>query len=288
MQDNGHETGRTQMTEDLISLKRDAHGVATVTMNNPKKHNAFDDQIIAQLTSAFEKIAADASVRVVILASTGKSFSAGADLNWMKRMADYSYEENLQDAQALANMLRTLNFIPQPTIARVQGAAFGGAVGLVSCCDMAVGSSDALFSLSEVKIGLIPATISPYVVAAIGSRASRRYFTTAERFSSETALKLGLLSEICAPDKLDETIYQLVNALLENSPGAVKAAKSLVFDVAEQGINNDGSSEPVFVMTSERIASIRVSEEGREGLEAFLEKRAPSWKADNIRQTPEQ
>lgn len=276
------------MTDDLISLEQDAHGVAIVTMNNPKKHNAFDDKIIAQLTRAFEKIAADESLRVVILGSTGKSFSAGADLNWMKRMAEYSYEENLQDAQALANMLRTLNFMPQPTIARVQGAAFGGAVGLVSCCDMAVGSTDALFSLSEVKIGLIPATISPYVVAAIGSRASRRYFTTAERFSSETALSLGLLSEVCAPDKLDATINQLINALLENSPGAVKAAKSLVFDVAEQGISNDGSSDPVFAMTSERIAAIRVSEQGREGLKAFLEKRAPSWKTDNDRETLEQ
>ncbi len=267
------------MTEDLIAVQHDARGVATVTMNNPEKHNAFDDKIIAQLTGTFEDIAANETVRVMILASTGKSFSAGADLNWMKRMTDYSYEENLKDAQALAKMLRTLNFMPQPTIAKVQGAAFGGAVGLVSCCDMAVGSTDALFSLSEVKIGLIPATISPYVVAAIGARASRRYFTTAERITSETALQLGLLSEVCAPDVLDDEINQLINVLLENSPAAVNAAKSLVFDVAEQAVNNDGSSDPLIAMTSERIAAIRVSEEGREGLNAFLEKRIPSWRS---------
>ncbi|MFK8050607.1 MAG: enoyl-CoA hydratase/isomerase family protein [Halioglobus sp.] len=266
------------MTNELISVTQDARGVATVTMSNPDKHNAFDDEIIALLTDAFEAIARNESVRVMILASTGKSFSAGADLNWMKRMAGYSYEENLKDAQALAKMLRVLNFMPQPTIAKVQGAAFGGAVGLVSCCDMAVGSSNALFSLSEVKIGLIPATISPYVVAAIGARASRRYFTTAERISSETALHLGLLSEVCAVEKLDGCVDQLIHALLDNSPAAVRAAKSLVFDVARESVKNDGSSDALIDMTSERIAAIRVSEEGREGLGAFLDKRTPNWK----------
>lgn len=275
------------MTRDLISVTQDARGVATVTMNNPDKHNAFDDEIIALLTRAFEDIAVNESVRVMVLASTGKSFSAGADLNWMKRMADYSYEENLKDAEALAKMLRTLNFMPQPTIAKVQGAAFGGAVGLVSCCDMAVGSSNALFSLSEVKIGLIPATVGPYVVAAIGARASRRYFTTAERFSSETALHLGLLSEVCAPEKLDGNVEQLLWFLLDNSPTAVKAAKALVFEVAGEDIKNDGSSDSLIAMTSERIAAIRVTKEGREGLEAFLEKRSPSWKTTIDSETPE-
>ncbi len=265
------------MTEAVVTSHIDARGVATVTLNNPEKHNAFDDVIIASLTEAFSTIAADAHVRAMVLTSNGKSFSAGADLNWMKRMTTYSYEENLRDAKSLAKMLKTLNFMPQPTIARVQGAAFGGAVGLVSCCDMAVGSPRALFSLSEVKIGLMPATISPYVVAAIGSRASRRYFTTAERFSAETALKLGLLSEVVVEEDLDEAINQLLEHLLGNSPAAVREAKALVFDVAEQAINTNPRSDELIAMTSERIAAIRISEEGQEGLTAFLEKRPAAW-----------
>lgn len=265
------------MTETVVTTRIDQRGVATVSLNNPEKHNAFDDGIIAQLSEAFTAVAADPTVRVMVLASTGKSFSAGADLNWMKRMSSYSYEENLGDAKALATMLKTLNFMPQPTIARVQGAAFGGAVGLVSCCDMAVGSTRALFSLSEVKIGLIPATISPYVVAAIGSRASRRYFTSAERISAETALKLGLLSEVVAEAELDDAVENLIEHLLSNSPAAIRQAKALVFDVAEQAINDDGDSDELIAMTSERIATIRVSKEGQEGLNAFLEKRPAAW-----------
>ncbi|MEH6582511.1 MAG: enoyl-CoA hydratase/isomerase family protein [Halioglobus sp.] len=265
------------MTETVVTTKIDERGIATVSLNNPEKHNAFDDSIISQLTEAFTAIAADNNVRVMVLASKGKSFSAGADLNWMKRMAGYSYEENLRDANALADMLKALNFLPQPTIARVQGAAFGGAVGLVSCCDMAVGTPRALFSLSEVKIGLMPATISPYVVAAIGSRASRRYFTTAERFSAETALKLGLLSDVVKEEALDDTVKQLVDEIIANSPIAVRAAKALVHDVAGQPLTNNGSSDALIAMTCKRIAAIRVSEEGQEGLSAFLEKRPPNW-----------
>ena len=265
------------MTDAVVTSHTDARGVATVTLNNPQKHNAFDDNIIGQLSEAFAAIAADDQTRVMVLASVGKSFSAGADLNWMKRMTGYSHEENLRDAKALASMLKTLNFMPQPTIARVQGAAFGGAVGLVSCCDMAVGTPRAMFSLSEVKIGLMPATISPYVVAAIGSRASRRYFTTAERFTAETALQLGLLSEVVAEDALDGEINRLIEQLLANSPAAIREAKALVFDVAEQAINTDERSEKLIAMTSERIATIRVSEQGQEGLRAFLEKRPASW-----------
>jgi methylglutaconyl-CoA hydratase len=268
---------KVNMTDAVVTSHIDARGVATVTLNNPDKHNAFDDVIIAQLTAAFTAIAADENVRVMLLTSLGRSFSAGADLNWMKRMCSYTYEENLRDAKALALMLKTLNFMPQPTIARVQGAAFGGAVGLVSCCDMAVGGPRALFSLSEVKIGLIPATISPYVVAAIGSRASRRYFTTAERFDGQTALALGLLSELVAEDELDKRIGDLVEQLLSNSPAAVAQAKTLVFDVAEQAINNDASSDALIAMTSARIAAIRVSDEGQEGLNAFIQKRPATW-----------
>ncbi len=250
----------------------DDRGVATITMNNPDKHNAFDDTIIAELTAAFTAAADDKSVRLVILASAGKSFSAGADLNWMKRMANYSRDENYRDSQALAEMLRSLNFMPKPTIARVQGAAFGGAVGLVSCCDMAIAGPRASFCLSEVKIGLVPATISPYVVAAIGQRASRRYFTSAERFSADTALQLGLLSQVVEAEQLDSAIELLVTQLLGNSPAAMSASKQLVFDVADQTIDSSLIEE-----TCRRIADIRVSPQGQEGLGAFLEKRPPSW-----------
>jgi len=255
-----------------VTYSVDDRGVATITMNNPDKHNAFDDVIIAELHSAFDRANDNADVRVVILAATGKSFSAGADLNWMKRMASYTREENLRDSVALAAMLKALNFMSKPTIARVQGAAFGGAVGLVSCCDMAVGSPRASFSLSEVKIGLIPATISPYVIAAIGQRAARRYFTTAERFKADVALQLGLLTELVEEEALDTRINALVDSLLANSPAAVQAAKQLVFTVAEREITDGLIQE-----TCEAIANIRVSSEGQEGLTAFLEKRAPSW-----------
>lgn len=259
-------------TNTTVVTRVDDRGVATITMNNPDKHNAFDDAIIAELSAAFEQVGSDANVRVVILASEGRSFSAGADLNWMKRMAGYTRDENFRDSQALAEMLRHLNFMPKPTIARVQGAAFGGAVGLVSCCDMAIGSPRASFCLSEVKIGLMPATISPYVVAAMGQRASRRYFTTAERFNADTALQLGLLSQVSDEEALDATIEDLVSQLLSNSPAAVQEAKQLVFDVADKTIDDELIKE-----TCQRIADIRVSVEGQEGLGAFLEKRQPAW-----------
>lgn len=265
----------TQITEsdsvDLVTLSIEA-GVATVTLNNPDKHNAFDDKIIAQLTHAFDRIASDENVHVMVLASTGKSFSAGADLGWMKRMASYSYEENLADANALATMLHKLNFLPQPTIAKVQGAAFGGAVGLASCCDIVIASEKASFCLSEVKLGLIPATISPYVVNAIGLKASRRYFQTAERFFAAKAEQIGLVDEVVSPDALDEATNAMIKQLLTNGPVATREAKQLAFDVAYQPINNELMQE-----TSKRIAAIRVSEEGQEGLTAFFEKRPASW-----------
>lgn len=250
-------------------------GVAWVRLNNPDRHNAFDDQIIGQLTEAFAGVAVNPNVRVMVLGSEGKSFSAGADLGWMKRMASYSYEENLRDAGALALMLKTLNYMPQPTIARVQGAAFGGAVGLVSCCDMAVAASAANFSLSEVKIGLVPATISPYVIAAIGQRAARRYFVTAERFNAHRALQLGLVDEVVDAEQLDQEVDRLVEAVLANGPEAVIAAKQLVFDVAGKPID-----QQLIDSTCESIAAIRVSEQGQEGLQAFLQKRKPHWLKD--------
>ncbi len=266
------------MTDEAIKNSRvntaiDARGVARVTLNNPDKHNAFDDSIIAQLLQSFRQIEADSQVRVMVLASNGKSFSAGADLGWMKRMATYSHAENLADSEALAEMLCTLNVMRVPTVARVQGAAFGGAVGLVSCCDMAVATQRASFCLSEVKIGLIPATISPYVVAAMGQRAARRYFTTAERFSAATAQTLGLVSELVDDQaELDTAVDALVDAVLLNGPAAVSAAKRLVFDVADKPV-----TPALIAETCVRIADIRVSVEGQEGLSAFLDKRSPAW-----------
>lgn len=247
-------------------------GIFTVTLNRPAVHNAFDDAIIADLTRAFEQAGELPGAKVLVLAAEGKSFSAGADLSWMQRMAGYSYQQNLTDASALAGMLKTLYELPIPTIARVQGAAFGGAVGLVSCCDVAVATEKASFCLSEVKIGLIPATISPYVIGAIGARAAKRYFVTAERFSAETAHRLGLVSDVVDASQLDATIDQIAQAIMANSPAAVKAAKKLILDVENKVID-----QPLIDDTSERIASIRVSPEGQEGLAAFLEKRSPSW-----------
>jgi methylglutaconyl-CoA hydratase len=260
------------MTQSKILLDIDERGVATVTLNNPDKHNAFDDEIIQLLTNCFAEVGANENVRVMVLASQGKSFSAGADLGWMKRMAGYSYEENLSDANALATMLKTLNFMPQPVIGKIQGAAFGGAVGLASCCDIVVAADKASFCLSEVKLGLIPATISPYVVNAIGLKACRRYFQTAERFFAERAQQLGLVDEVVSLETLDEKVNSIINALLANSPAAVKQAKKLAFDVAYQDIN-----QQLIADTSERIAAIRVSPEGQEGLSAFFEKRRPNW-----------
>jgi len=259
-------------TQALVLFDVDNRGVATVTLNNPEKHNAFDDSIIASLTNTFNLIADRDDVHVVVLASTGKSFSAGADLGWMKRMASYSYEDNLKDANALATMLKALNFLPQPTIAKIQGAAFGGAVGLASCCDIVIAATKASFCLSEVKLGLIPATISPYVVNAMGLKACRRYFQTAERFFADKAMHLGLVDEVVEPEQLESCVEDMINTLLANGPTAVRHAKQLAFDVAYQDIDDELLQD-----TSERIASIRVSSEGQEGLTAFFEKRAPSW-----------
>lgn len=261
------------MTKQTVLLQICERGIATVTINNPEKHNAFDDKIIEELTAIFEQISKSTDVRVMILAATGKNFCAGGDLGWMKRMANYSYDENLKDSKSLARMFRKLNVLTVPTIAQVQGIAFGGGVGLVSCCDMAVATPDASFSLSEVKIGLIPAVISPYVVAAIGQRAARRYFLTAERFDADTACKLGLVCKVVEKEQLQHEINQLAEDLLANSPAAIVEAKQLIADVAGQEIDND-----LIELTCERIADIRISANGQEGLSAFLEKRRPTWR----------
>lgn len=262
----------TSQQNNKVLLKIDSQGVATVTLNNSEKHNAFDDEIIKQLTKTFEALASRDDIRVMVLASEGKSFSAGADLSWMKRMAGYSYEDNLKDANALANMLKALNFLPMPTIAKIQGAAFGGAVGLASCCDIVIASTKASFCLSEVKLGLIPATISPYVVSAIGLKAARRYFQTAERFFADKASQLGLVDEVVEPESLANEVDKMITTLLANGPQAMQQAKQLAFDVAYKEIN-----QTLLTDTSERIANIRVSDEGQEGLNAFFEKRAANW-----------
>jgi len=267
------------ITNNKVLLDIDRYGVATVTLNNPDKHNAFDDGVITTLMTVFMHIAGRDDIRIMVLASKGKSFSAGADLGWMKRMASYNYEENLADANSLANMLKALNFMPQTTIAKIQGAAFGGAVGLASCCDIVIASNKASFCLSEVKLGLIPATISPYVVNAIGQKASRRYFQTAERFFADQAMKLGLVDEVVEIAELNKTVDNMISTLLSNSPAAVKQSKQLALDVAYQDIDN-----ALLDMTSERIASIRVSKEGQEGLSAFFEKRAPKWQQERSSQ----
>lgn len=247
-------------------------GVFTITLNRPELHNAFDDQLIAELTNTLKQVEKDLTVRLVVLAANGKSFCAGADLNWMQRMANYSRAENKTDAAALAALMQTLNTLTKPTIAMVQGAAYGGGVGLVACCDIAIATHEASFCLSEVKIGLVPACIGPYVIAAMGERAARRYFLTAERFDADEALRLNLVHQVVAADELKSAIDKIINNLLANSPQAIKIAKQLIFNIAQQPITAE-----VVNRTVDCIADIRVSKEGQEGLKAFLEKRKPSW-----------
>jgi methylglutaconyl-CoA hydratase len=242
-------------------------------MNRPERHNAFDDTLIAELTEAFRSMEAEDGIRIVVLSGAGKSFSAGADLNWMKRMAGFSIDENRRDAMSLAALMRTIAHLRKPTLARVQGPAYGGGVGLVACCDIAVATHDATFALSEVKLGLIPAVISPYVVAAIGERAARRYFLTGERFTAADAWRLGLIHEITGNEaEMDDMIGAIVDAMLAASPAAQREAKELIRAVAGRPVSSELLQD-----TAERIAKIRSSPEGREGVAAFLEKRRASW-----------
>jgi len=250
----------------------DQRGVARLTLARPEVHNAFNDTLIAELTRSLERLGDDPQVRAVVLAAEGKSFSAGADLNWMKAMAGYDEAQNLADARKLSQLLWTLDRLPKPTIGRVQGAALGGGVGLAACCDIVVASRTASFTLSEVKLGLIPATIGPYVVAAIGQRASRRYFLTAERIPAEDALRLGLVHRLVEPEGLDAAIDEVLAALLANGPAAIAAAKDLIFAVSGRPVN-----DAVMDDTAHRIAAARASPEGREGIGAFFEKRKPGW-----------
>ena len=246
--------------------------VARLRLNRPAVHNAFDAGLIADLTAALQAIAADPGVRVLVLEAEGASFSAGADLNWMRGMAAASEADNREDSLALARLMRTLDALPKPTIARVQGAAFGGGVGLVACCDIAIGATEAKFGLTESKLGLLPAVISPYVIAAIGARNARRYFATAELFDAAEALRIGLLHQVVAPDQLDAAVQRQVDLLLKAGPVASASAKTLVRDVVAHadGARHDADNAAL-------IARLRVSPEGQEGLSAFLDKRKPRW-----------
>lgn len=257
---------------DSFLLKIIQNNIISLTLNRPDIHNAFDDKLIQEFIIALDNIHNDKNIRAVIIAANGKNFCAGADLNWMQRMANYSYEENLADAQQLATLMYKLNALNKPTIALVQGGTYGGGVGLVACCDIAIAATNANFCLSEVKIGLIPSVISPYIIAAVGERAARRYFLTAERFNAETAQQFGLIHTVVEEDKLRETGEQVIQHLLQNSPAAILAAKQLIKDISNKNID-----AKLIEDTAKRIAKIRVSPEGKEGLSAFLEKRKPKW-----------
>lgn len=256
---------------DSLTVSAVEH-VATVTMNRPEVRNAFNETTIAELTQAFRDLGKDERIRVIVLAANGPAFCAGADLNWMKKMADYTHEENLADAGQLAEMLRVIYTCPKPVVAKIQGDCYAGGMGLAAACDMAVAVDTAYFCLSEVRLGLIPATISPYVIKAMGESAARRYFLTAERFSAADALRMGFVQEAVAADQLDAKVAEIAKALAGNSPNAVKQAKQLVQDVSGREITAE-----LIAGTVAGIAQIRASDEGREGVRSFLEKRKPSW-----------
>jgi methylglutaconyl-CoA hydratase len=260
------------MSESILVARNDA--VATVTLNRPKRHNAFDAVLIADLTAALIDAELDANVRCVVVTGAGASFSAGADLNWMRSMASAGEAENRDDALRLAALMRTLNFLSKPTIARVNGSAYGGGVGLIACCDIAIGVDAAKFALSEVKLGLVPAAISPYVVAAIGARHARRLFVSGEVFDAAAAARIGLLHETVAGDQLDAAVDRAVHFLDKGGPLAQAEAKQLALRVA--GMTRT-QAERIDSENAHLIARLRVSEEGQRGLAAFLDKRAPDW-----------
>lgn len=246
--------------------------VATVTLNRPDVRNAFNEFTIAELALAFNELGRNDDVRAIVLAANGPAFCAGADLNWMKKMAGYSHSENAEDAEKLADMLRTIYLCPKPVVAKVQGDCYAGGMGLVAACDIAVASSGVSFCLSEVKLGLIPATISPYVIKSMGENAARRYFLTAEKFSAQEAHRIGFVHDVVTADTLDAHVDSIVKALVTSSPNAVREAKVLVREITGKTVDS-----ALVVDTAERIANIRSSDEGREGVASFLEKRKPTW-----------
>ncbi|MDM0114861.1 enoyl-CoA hydratase/isomerase family protein [Variovorax sp. J22R133] len=261
------------MTDQFTTLEVQVDGpVARIWLNRPDLRNAFDDVVIGELSAVFTAVTAMPSVRVIVLGARGPAFCAGANLNWMRRAADFTREQNTTDAAGLAVMLRAIHESAKPVIARIQGDVYAGGMGLVAACDMAVSVDTAWYCLSEVKIGLIPATISPYVLRAMGERAAQRYFLTAERFTAAEAHRIGFIHEVVAADALDAKVDELVKALCNASPAAVRACKKLIADVAGREID-----DALVAQTVRGIADIRASEEGREGVQAFLQKRKPSW-----------
>lgn len=259
------------MNYQTIELQSE-HQAATVWLNRPDMRNAFNETMIAEMTQVFCDVGRDPDIRVIILAARGSAFCAGADLNWMKKMASYTHAENRADAAQLAEMLRTIYTCPKPVVAKVHGDCYAGGMGLVAACDVAVATDAAHFCLSEVKLGLIPATISPYVIQSMGVHAARRYFLTAERFSAQEAHRTGFVHVVAATDALDAMVDDIAKMLAANSPNAVKEAKRLVRDVSGAPLN-DG----LIADTVDRIADIRASDEGKEGVQSFLEKRKPGW-----------
>ena len=259
------------MTTTTLDVQRNGH-VARVYLNRPDVRNAFNDGVIGELTRTFADLGADASLRCIVLGGHGKAFCAGADLNWMRAMAGYSWEQNRADAQALADMLWTIYSCPVPVLGRIHGDCYAGGLGLAAVCDVLVAAEGVHFCLSEAKLGLLPATIGPYVVKAMGEQAARRWFVTAERFSAAQAHVMGFVHELVAPEALDAKVDELVAALVANGPMAVRACKKLVQDVGGRDIDADLRAE-----TARRIADIRASDEGREGIQSFLGKRAPDW-----------
>jgi methylglutaconyl-CoA hydratase len=260
------------LSEATVLLSTDARGVATVTLNRPDIRNAFNEALIEELRSAFERVATDPKVRLMVLAGAGKAFCAGGDLNWMRKQGTLSEKENQEDAYRLAVMLKTLDILPKPVIGRIQGAAFAGGIGLVSCCDVAIAAEGTKFSLSEVKIGLAPATIGPYVAAAIGPRQMRRYAISGEVFEATEARRLGLVHEVVPAEGLDAAVERIVSEFLLGGPEAQAASKQLVRDVTYRAVD-----EALMRDTASRIARRRASPEGIEGLQSFLEKRKPGW-----------
>ncbi len=257
-----------------IQVNVDRDGIATVTLDRPDIHNAFDDVMVRELTEALRLLDAEDTVRVVILAANGKSFSSGANLNWMKRMAGYSEAQNVEDALGLAELMHTLYTLSKPTIARVHGPAYAGGLGLVACCDIAIATREATFCLSEVRLGLIPAVITPYVIAAIGERQARRYFLTAEKFDAPEAFRIGLIHDLVEEHELAPTLNAMVTLLYMGGPNALARCKDWIATVAAGSLDRDLVAE-----SARRIAQLRASSEGREGIAAFLEKRDSHWVA---------
>jgi methylglutaconyl-CoA hydratase len=256
-----------------IILKTDSRGIATLTLNRPERRNAFDEAIIGELADAFRRLGADAEVRALVLTGAGAAFSAGGDLNWMRRMAGQGEAENVADAMRLAAMLRALDTLAKPVVARINGAAFAGGVGLICCCDIAIAAADAVFSISEVRLGLVPSTIAPYVVAAIGARAARRYCQTGETFTAAEALRIGLVHEAVPATDLDAAVERVIAAILAGGPAAQGRAKLLIAE-----IDGEPVTDAVMALTARTIAAARACDEGREGVAAFLEKRKPAWR----------